>query len=112
MTDSASDTTAALKQLIQSSQVLNEGEKHYWIDLLPTMNKSQQEQLKSILASEQEKMEKIDEKYDKKLQEVSEKYISRWDAEKITAARQLRQAEEESHQSVSEEQAEELLQNW
>lgn len=101
-----------IKDLLRTTTVLNEAEKKYWNDLLPTMNESQLNQLKSILETEQKNMQAIDQKYDKKLENVAQKYLSRWDSEKTRAARSARQQEEQKHREGEHAQAEQLLGQW
>lgn len=102
----------SMKQLITAATALNAAEKEYWLNLLPTMNAGQLEQLKNILVTEQKNMNDIDHKYDKKLENVAQKYLSRWDTEKVRGERMKRAQEEQSHQTEAHEDAEELLKKW
>ena len=101
-----------IKGLINSTTVLNEAEKKYWLDLLPTMNEEQLNQLKGILESEQKKMQDIDKKYDQQMEDVAQKYLNRWDAEKTKAARATRHQEEQKHREEAHSKADELLGSW
>lgn len=101
-----------IRRLLGSTTVLNQAERQYWLDLLPTMNEAQLQQLKGILEKEQQKIVQIDQKYDQQLGAVAQKYLSRWDAEKTRAARVERQQQERQHAEKSAQQAEELLQQW
>jgi len=101
-----------IQSLINGTTVLNEAERKYWTDLLPTMNDEQLNQLKNILETEQMKMQEIDRKYDKKLEDVAQKYLNRWDSEKSRAAREARQQEEQQHREEEHAKAEELLGSW
>lgn len=102
----------ALKKLIAETPALNEAEKAYWLDLLPSMNRSQIDQLKNILETEKKNLEDIDKKYDKKLEAVAQKYLSRWDSEKAKSARLKRRKEEKTHEEEAGKKAEELLKQW
>ena len=110
-TDSA-NSTEEIKALIDATDTLNESEKEYWLNLLPTMNEGQIEQLRGILETEQENMEEINKKYDQKLEEVSGKYLKRWDHEKAQEARLKMKAEEASLKASDERKAEELLKGY
>ncbi|MDZ4217361.1 MAG: hypothetical protein U1C97_03550 [Candidatus Gracilibacteria bacterium] len=101
-----------LKQLISTSNALNEAEKKYWLDLLATMNEGLLEQLKGILVSEQKNLEEIDRKYDHKLEEVAQKTLNRWDSEKAQVARLQRTQVEAGEQQKAEQDAEALLKQW
>lgn len=104
--------TEEILQLINSTTVLNDAEKKYWLDLLPKMNEAQLIQLKGILVTEQKNMQAIDQKYDKKLEDVAQKYLNRWDSEKTKAARLARDQEEQKHREEEHSKAEELLGRW
>lgn len=101
-----------IRRLLDATTVLNQAEKQYWLDLLPTMNEVQLQQLKGILEKEQQKMTQIDQKYDQQLGAVAQKYLSRWDEEKARATRLDRQQKEREYAEKSAQQAEELLQQW
>jgi hypothetical protein len=113
MTDqTVTPQTEEIRQLINSTTVLNDAEKKYWLDLLPKMDEAQMNQLKGILVTEQKNMQAIDQKYDKKLEDVSQKYLNRWDSEKNKAARIARDQEELKHREEEQTKAEELLGRW
>lgn len=104
--------TEQIRLMINETTVLNEAEKKYWLDLLPTMNEGQLAQLKNILETEQKNMREIDKKYDKKLEGVAQKYLSRWDSEKVKAAKLSREQEENKHAETEHAKAAQLLSNW
>jgi hypothetical protein len=101
-----------IRGLIQSSTVLRDDEREYWLGLLPQMNETQLVQLKGILVGQQSQIQQIDQKYDQKLQAVGEKTLQRWDGEKVRAKRLKRESEEQGHQEESHEEAEALLGSW
>ena len=111
-TPTLSPAAEQIRQLIAATTSLNEVEKKYWLDLLPTMNEGQLTQLRSILKSEQKNMQAIDQKYGKKLEDVAQKYLNRWDSEKTRAARTAREQEEQKHREEEQSKAEELLGKW
>jgi hypothetical protein len=101
-----------IRGLIQSSTVLRDDEREYWLGLLPQMNEVQLDQLKGILVGQQEQVRKVEQSYDQKLQEVGEKTLRRWDGEKSRAERVKRQNEEKGHREDAHDKADELLSRW
>lgn len=103
---------AQLKKLVEKTSALRDDERQYWLQLLPSMNTEQVNQLKGILETEQQNMQAIDQKYDQQLSQVGDKYLKRWDGEKARSQRIERREEEKSHLEEAEKKAEELLENW
>ena len=59
-----------LIDLIMKSESMNNGERQYWIDILPVMSTEQITQLREILQNEREQLAAIDAKYAKEIQAV------------------------------------------
>ena len=106
------DDREELKKLIESTDVLSEPERKYWLDLLPTMSPAQMQQLRSILESEKKNLDEIDRKYDDQLEKIAQKYLSKWDSEKSKSTRLKRQKEEKKEEESSSAKAEELLKQY
>lgn len=100
----------ALVELIMASESMNDGERQYWIDILPVMNPEQTAQLQSILQNERDQLAAIDAKYGKQIEEIAEQ---RRPVREIENARRLKaeaRHEQEDKAHVQEEQsAEEIL---
>ncbi len=109
---SSSTDVELIRGLIESSTVLRDDERSYWLGLLPQMNEAQLVQLKGILEGQQQQIQQIDQKYDQKLKAVGEKTLQRWDGEEARAERLKRESVEQGHREESHEEAEELLSKW
>lgn len=106
------DQTQEIKLLIEQTSTLNDAEKQYWLNLLPTMNEGQLNQLRGILQTEQKNLEEIDQKYDQKLEDVASKYLNQWDDKKAQEERSQRQEQEKALRTEDVERAENLLEGW
>lgn len=101
-----------MEAMIRSAAVLSESEKQYWLDLLPSMDQAQLDQLKVILGKSQEQMEKTNDEYDDKMKAVSEKLVKKWDSQKSAIEREVRAEEEAKVKVEADVKAEELLKGW
>lgn len=61
-----------LIKLILASESMNDGERQYWVDMLPAMNGEQIAQLQSILQNERDQLAAIDAKYNKQIEDIAE----------------------------------------
>lgn len=99
-----------LVDLILGSESMNEEERQYWIDVLPTMNTDQVGKLQDILHNERQQLSAIDQAY-KQESAPSKPAI---DPEVVKAKRSQRQQQEHADQtqeSTSEEEVLKQIQN-
>lgn len=102
-----------IKTLLTETGALNELEKQYWLDLLPTMNARQMKELKEILESEKKSSDEAEKRESADLEKAGQKFLSRWDSEKARLKREKRVQEEKEQEKETEEKAEKLLkENW
>lgn len=106
------DDRDELRKIIETTDILNEAERKYWLDLLPTMSPAQIKQLMEILQTEKKSLEDIEKKYDSQLQKIAQKYMSKWDSEKARATRLKRKEHEEKESGEAQKKAEEILKKW
>jgi len=101
---SGDDSLIELRKLIELTAALSETEKLYWLDLLPTMNDRQVQQLRQIVESEHKNVEEL---------ATSEAKAARvWDAEEAKSLRLKRREKEKEHQKETDRKAEKLLEEW
>lgn len=60
-----------LIDLILKSESMNDGERQYWVDILPVMTPDQVEQLRNILQNERDQLAAIDAKYAQEIAAVA-----------------------------------------
>lgn len=69
------DAESFLKPAILNTESMDEDEKGYWFDILPSMNGSQIERLVDILLIEHKKLTALEIKYQKEIKALNEKHL-------------------------------------
>lgn len=81
-TFNVSDETLAqyneLVDLILSTESMDDDERQYWFDILPSMTNEQVDRLYNILDTERKKLEKLEEKYQSEIKNLNEKHLIEW----------------------------------
>ncbi len=98
-----------LIDLIMKSESMNNGERQYWIDILPVMSTEQITQLREILQNEREQLAAIDAKYAKEIQAVGTASIEETE-ENRQRKRQDLSLKETALRTEEEKEAEDILQ--
>lgn len=62
-------------RMITHSDLMDNDEKQYWVDILPEMTTEQLEKLKVLLGSGNDKMDALDEKYRNELSELNKQAL-------------------------------------
>jgi hypothetical protein len=57
---------------------MDDDERQYWFDILPSMTNEQIDRLYSILDTERKKLEKLEEKYQDEIKNLNEKHLIEW----------------------------------
>ena len=77
-----SDETIAeydeLVKLILATESMDDDERQYWFDIMPSMTNEQIDRLYSILDTERNKLEKLEEKYQDEIKNLNEKHLIEW----------------------------------
>ena len=99
-----------LADLIIASESMNDGERQYWVDIIPVMTPEQIAQLQSILQNERDQLAAIDEKYGKQIAEIQEQKqpIQKIEEERRAKA-EIRTEQEKQALSSEEQSAEDIL---
>lgn len=63
-----------LVQLILHTESMDDAERQYWLDLLPSMKPEQIQKLYDILKTEQQKLQALEEKYVADIKALNEQY--------------------------------------
>lgn len=74
------DAEKYLKPTILLTESMNEEERLYWLDILPSMNESQIERLMNILLNEHRKLRDLEIKYQNVIRALNEKHLLEWEA--------------------------------
>ncbi len=77
----ADETLAEYKELVDliiSTDSMDDDERQYWFDIMPSMTDEQIDRLYSILDTEKKKLEKLEEKYQDEIKNLNEKHLIEW----------------------------------
>lgn len=103
------DTPDLVELILRSRSIDTHDEKQNRFNLLPLMNTTQLEKLKTILVKEKTKLKEIEQKYDQKKQEIKKKYLEKRQEMGYVKQVSAVQKEEQAAKAQDEEDAEALL---
>lgn len=94
-----------LVELVINTQSMDNEEKQYWFDILPSMNNEQIDRLFEILETERKKLEELEKKYEREIKELNEKSLIDWQNQKTQETQKMikkqEKEDEESEEDVS-----------
>jgi hypothetical protein len=67
-----------LVTLIKGTESMDDNEKQYWFDVLPTMTDEQVDRLFAILQNEKDKLDELEKKYQEEIKKLNEKHLAEW----------------------------------
>ncbi len=67
-----------LIKLILNTESMDDDERQYWFDIMPSMTDSQVDRLYNILETEKKKLEELEVKYQKEIKSLNEKHLIEW----------------------------------
>ncbi|MDD2871385.1 MAG: hypothetical protein PHS49_05320 [Candidatus Gracilibacteria bacterium] len=67
-----------LVDLVLATESMDDDERQYWFDILPSMTNEQVDRLFNILDTEKKKLEKLEEKYQNEIKNLNEKHLIEW----------------------------------
>ena len=77
----ADETLAEYKELVDliiATESMDDDERQYWFDILPSMTNEQVDRLYSILDTEKKKLENLEVKYQDEIKNLNEKHLIEW----------------------------------
>jgi hypothetical protein len=84
-----------LVQLVLGSESIDNNEKQYWFDILPSMTDEQVDRLFNILMTERHQLEELNLKYQEEIKTLNEKHLIEWQSlQSQKAKKQVQQAEQ------------------
>ena len=96
-----------LIKLILATESMDDDERQYWFDIMPSMTDSQIDRLFNILETERKKLDELEVKYQKEIKNLNEKHLIEWQEfqvkqskQKVAQAQAQDKAEEESPDDV------------
>ena len=67
-----------LVKLILDTESMDDDERQYWFDIMPSMTDSQVDRLFNILETEKSKLEELEVKYQNEIKDLNEKHLIEW----------------------------------
>lgn len=67
-----------LVKLVLATESMDNSEKQYWFDILPSMTDDQIDRLFDILETERKKLEELEIRYQEEIQNLNEKHLIEW----------------------------------
>lgn len=64
--------------LILKTESMEDDERQYWFDIMPSMTDEQIDRLFDILDTERRKLEALEEKYKNEIKQLNEKHLIEW----------------------------------
>lgn len=78
-----------LIKLILATESMDDGERQYWFDIMPSMTDSQIDRLFNILDTERKKLEDLEVKYQKEIKALNEKHLIEWQEFQVKKNKQV-----------------------
>lgn len=66
-------------KLVLQTESMDDDERQYWFDILPSMTQSQIDRLDHILKTEKRKLEELEVKYQKDIKSLNKKHLHEWE---------------------------------
>lgn len=96
-----------LVKLILETESMENDEKQYWFDIMPSMTDDQIDRLYNILDTEKKKLEALEEKYRTEIKELNEKHLIEWQEFQLKDSK--KKVAEAQAQDKDDDDAEEVL---
>lgn len=85
-----------LVDLILWSESIDNNEKQYWFDILPSMTDEQIDRLFNILMTERRQLEELNLKYQEEIKTLNEKHLIQWQSLQSQKAKEKIEKEEKN----------------
>lgn len=102
-----------LVKLVLNTESMDNNEKQYWFDILPSMTDEQVDRLFDILDTERRKLEELEIKYQEEIKSLNEKHLIEWQSFQTKENREkIRKAEESDQEDVTADQVLKMLDDF
>ena len=78
ITDELQAKYPELIKLILATESMDDDERQYWFDIMPSMTDEQIDRLYNILETEKKKLEDLEVKYQTEIKQLNEKHLIEW----------------------------------
>jgi len=97
-----------LIKLILHTESMDDDERQYWFDIMPSMTDSQIDRLYDILETEKKKLEELELKYQKEIKSLNEKHLIEWQEFQMKKAKE-KVAEAKKNEKTDEKDPDDVL---
>ena len=98
-----------LVDLVLRSESIDNNEKQYWFDILPSMTNEQIDRLFNILMTERRQLEELNVKYQEEIKNLNEQHLIQWQSlqsqktkEKIEQAEKSDTSKKDAHDALGQ----------
>lgn len=98
-----------LIKLILATESMDDNERQYWFDILPSMSDEQIDRLFNILDTERKQLQELDQKYQEEIKKLNDKQLIEWQQIQSKHAKEKIATEESKDKKQSDQQADEVL---
>jgi hypothetical protein len=81
--------------LILATESMDDDERQYWFDIMPSMTDDQVDRLYNILDTEKKKLEELEVKYQKEIKDLNEKHLIEWQEFQVKDSKKKIKAQED-----------------
>ncbi len=67
-----------LIKMVLATESMDDDERQYWFDIMPSMTESQVDRLYNILDTERKKLQELEIKYQEEIKDLNEKHLIEW----------------------------------
>lgn len=96
-----------LIELVLWSESIDNNEKQYWFDILPSMTDEQIDRLFNILMTEKKQLEELNVKYQEEIKNLNEKHLIQWQSIQSQKAKEKIQKAESA--DTAKDEADDIL---
>ena len=100
-----------LIELVLATESMDDSERQYWFDILPSMNSDQVQRLTDILETERKKLDDLEKKYQVEIENLNQKHMAEWQGYEMKKKKE-EIASKEAADAGNKEDAQSVLNNW
>lgn len=101
-----------LIELILATESMDDSERQYWFDILPSMNADQIQRLSDILETERKKLDELEKKYQKEIEWLNQKHMVEWQSYEMKKQKETIAQKEAADTGNKKDDAQAVLNNW
>jgi Spy/CpxP family protein refolding chaperone len=98
-----------LIKLIVATESMDDDERQYWFDIMPSMTDAQIDRLFDILETERKKLQELEVKYQKEIKTLNEKHLIEWQEMQVKEGKKKVEAAKAQDKNDKEEDPDEIL---